>query len=133
LNYALDASAMVAYLEGEEGEVLVANLLSDPTAICYAHSINLCEVFYNANRQSGILTAKMAIKLLYTDGVIERRDMSRRFWQRVGGHKSRGRISLPDCFCLSLAEELSATAVTADRHEFERLIPLNIRPILFIR
>jgi uncharacterized protein with PIN domain len=44
LNYVLDASAMVAYLEGEPGAAVVASILADPTAICYAHSMNLCEV-----------------------------------------------------------------------------------------
>ena len=55
------------------------------------------------------------------------------YWQRVGGHKSRGGISLPDCFCIALAEELSAEVVTTDHGEFDRLVPLGIVPIKFIR
>jgi hypothetical protein len=41
LNHVLDACAMVAYTEGERGGSVVAALLSDPAAVCYAHSVNL--------------------------------------------------------------------------------------------
>ena len=124
---------MVAYLEGEPGGAVVAALLAAPNAVCYAHSINLCEVYYQGIRRNGIAAAQAAIASLYTDGVIERRDMSRQFWQRVGEHKARGRISLPDCFCISLAQELSGEVVTSDHHEFDPLVPLGIVPIKFIR
>jgi predicted DNA-binding protein (UPF0278 family) len=59
--------------------------------------------------------------------------MGRRFLQRVGDHKARGRISLPDCFCIALAQELSAEVVTSDHGEFDPLVPLGIVPIKFIR
>ena len=133
MNYALDASAMVAYLEGEPGANVVAALLSDPKAVCYAHSINLCEVFYQALRRSSLKDAQAAIAILFADGVIERSDMNRHFWERVGTHKSRGGISLPDCFCITLAQELSGEAVTSDHGEFDPLVPLGIVPIKFIR
>lgn len=124
---------MVAYTEGEPGGGIVAALLSDPSAVYYAHSINLCEVYYQAIRCSDSRTAKAAILALYRDGVIERRDMSRRLWQRVAAHKSRGRISLADCICIALAQDLSAAVVTSNHAEFGPLIPLGIVPIRFIR
>lgn len=133
MNHVLDACAMIAYLEGEDGADVVGNLLSDPDTVCYAHAINLCEVFYQALRASGLATAQAAIATLYADGVVERKDMSRRFWQRVGAHKARGGISLPDCFCISLAQELSAEVVTSDHGEFDALVPLGIVAIRFIR
>ena len=133
MNYVLDASAMIAYLEGELGDTVVAGLLSDPTAVCYAHSLNLCEVFYQGLRASNLRTARAAMATLRADGMKERRDMNRRFWQRVAGHKSRGGISLPDCFCITLAQEVGGEVVTSDHGEFDRLVPLGIVPILFIR
>src|SRR5436305_1015705 len=99
---------MVAYLEGELGDTVVAGFLADPLITCYAHSINLCEVYYQAVRASGVRIAREAIATLLGDGVVERKDMSRNFWQRVGMHKSRGGISIPDCFCISLAQRLNA-------------------------
>ncbi|MDQ2731918.1 MAG: PIN domain-containing protein [Armatimonadota bacterium] len=131
--HVLDASAMVAYLRCEPGSTVVRDLLAEPTALCYAHSINLCEVYYQSVRQSNPTTAAATIASLYADSVIERRDISRRFWQRVGQHKSRGRISLADCFCISLAQELAGEVVTSDHGEFDPLVPLNIVPINFIR
>ncbi len=133
MNHVLDASAMVAYLEGEPGGAVVAALLADPTAVCYAHSMNLCEVYYQGIRRNGIPAAKLAIESLFMDGVIERRDMSRPFWRRVGKLKADGRISLPDCFCILLAKELAGEVVTSDHREFDPLIALNIVSINFIR
>jgi PIN domain nuclease of toxin-antitoxin system len=131
--HVLDASAMVAYLGAEPGGLVVRALLNDPTTVCYAHTINLCEVYYNAIRLSDVPRARQTILNLFADGVIERQDMSQDFWQRVGEHKSRGRISLPDCFCISLAQELGGEVVTSDHGEFDPLVPLGIVPINFIR
>lgn len=124
---------MVAYTEGEPGGVVVAGILSNPSAVCYAHSVNLCEVYYQSIRRSDPATARAVKASLRRDGVIERRDMSRPFWQRVGEHKARGRIALPDCICVALAQELSAEVVTSDHGEFDPLVPLGIVPIKFIR
>ena len=48
MNYVFDACAIIAYMEGEPGGDAVAALLSDSAAACYAHSLNLCEVYYRA-------------------------------------------------------------------------------------
>ena len=124
---------MLAYIEGEIGQTVVASLLADPRSTCYAHSINLCEVYYQVMRRTDGRTARSAIASLRADGVVERQDMSRRFWQDVGLHKSRGGISLPDCFCITLAQKLAGEVVTSDHGEFDRLVPLGIVPITFIR
>jgi PIN domain nuclease of toxin-antitoxin system len=131
--HVFDASAMVAYLSGEQGELVVTALLADPSATCYAHTMNLCEVYYHLIRKTDVPRARQGILTLFADGVIERHDMNRRFWQRVGELKARGRISLPDCFCISLAQELHGEVVTSDHGEFDPLVPLGIVPINFIR
>ena len=124
---------MVAYAAGEPGGDVVDNLLRDPDAICYAHAVNLCEVYYGVLRATDEQTARQLITDLYADGVIERRDLSRRFWSRVGRLKARGGISLADCFCVALAQQLSGRVATADHGEFDPLVPLGICSILFIR
>jgi len=111
----------------------VRTLLLDSRTICYAHSVNLCEVYYDTIRRRDVKSAKEAVESLFADGVIERQDMSRNFWQRVGDLKSKGRVSIADCFGLALAQELSGEFVTADHHEFDPLVPLGIVPIKFIR
>ncbi len=112
---------------------MVDALLRDPTEPCYAHSVNLCEVYYDFVRNSNERTAREAISDLFADGVNERRDMSRRFWQAVGRHKARGRISLADCFCITLTQQLSGELLTTDHREFDPLVPLGLCPIHFIR
>ena len=67
--------------------------------------------------------ATQTILTLFADGVIERTDMSRHFWQRVGELKARGRIS----------QELGGEVVTSDHGEFDPLVPLGIVPVNFIR
>jgi predicted nucleic acid-binding protein len=124
---------MVAYLTGEPGGAMVDALLNDPNAVCYAHAVNLCEVFYDALRQVDKRQALQTIADLRAAGLVERQDMSRRFWQRVAELKARGRISLADCFGIALAQELSGEIVTSDHHEFDPLVSLNIVPIKFIR
>ena len=52
MNYVLDACAMIALLLQEPGEEVVWAHLLEKDATCWAHSINLCEVFYNFHRES---------------------------------------------------------------------------------
>jgi len=124
---------MVAYANGEPGGDVVDTLIRDPSALCYAHAVNLCEVYYGVLRAADDQTARQLISDLYADGVSERRDLSRRFWTRVGRLKARGKISLADCFCVALAQQLSGQVETADHKEFDPLVSLDLCPILFIR
>ena len=133
MNSVLDSSAMIAYLGGEPGAEVVEGFLLDSAAVCYAHSVSLCEVYYHYVRAHDVPTARKMIDALLADGVRERSDMDRDFWERVGDHKARGRIALGDCFCLALAEMLQAQVVTSDHREFDPLVARGICPIHFIR
>lgn len=124
---------MIAYLRGEEGGSEVDKLLVEPGARCVAHSVNLCEVYYDLVRQAGVRVAEEAIADLIGAGVWECADMDQPFWQRVGRIKSAGRISLADSFCLALADRVGGEVVTSDRHEFEAWVPRRLCPIRFIR
>ncbi len=133
MNHSLDACAMLAYLRGENGGTAVDALLQSPDEICYAHAINLLEVYYDFIRKHSEPVARQALKDLTEAGVITRRDMSQSFLYRVGQLKARGRISIADCFCIALAQTVSGQVITTDHHEFDALVPLGIVPILFIR
>lgn len=125
---------MIAYLTGETGADIVATILSNHVSTCYAHAINLCEVYYHCFRTAGEKKAKAAISFLEADGVVERRDIGTKFWQSVGELKVRGHIALADCFCIALAKELSGEIVTSDHKEFDPLVTLKVCPsIQFIR
>ena len=84
MNHALDACAMIAYLRGEQGFADVASLLTDPAQTCYAHAINLLEVYYDFIRRTDERSARTALRILASDGVREQRDINRPFMRRVG-------------------------------------------------
>ena len=129
----LEASALVAYVTPEPGATVVESLLDDPDTECYVHAINLCEVYYHSIRTSDEPTAWLVVESILAAGVIVRQDMDESFWRGLGQIKARGKISLADCFCLSLAIRLGGRVVTSDHGEFDPLVPLGLCPILFIR
>jgi PIN domain nuclease of toxin-antitoxin system len=133
MNYVLDACAMIAYLRNEPGAAVVDGLLQSPDNRCFAHSINLCEVYYDFIRASDEPTAREAIADLFHDGVVERKDLSRDFWFGVGQLKSRHRLSLADCHCVLLARRVDGEVVTSDHHEFDPLDQLGLCKVRFIR
>lgn len=129
----LDSSAMLAYLNNETGGAIVSAHLLDADTTCFAHVMNLCEVFYIAERRGGKSVAERAVHTLAQAGVVERSDIDTPFWQAVASLKAKGSIALPDCFCVCLAQRLGATVVTADRNEFTPIEQQGIVPVEFIR
>jgi len=129
----IDASALIAFLRDEPGADVVENVLSAPEK-CYAHALNLCEVYYDFFRASNQDAAEAAIADLLGLGIEERTDMDSEFWRDVGGLKAvHRRVSLADCCALALARRLGARVVTADRHEFEPILSVGVCQIDFIR
>jgi PIN domain nuclease of toxin-antitoxin system len=130
----LDASALIAFLAMEQGALVVRQALRDTSSVCYAHAVNLCEVYYHVARIRDLPTAARASQLLAAAGVIVREDMDSVFWQDAGQLKAMlARVSLADCFCLALARRTGGEVLTADHHEFDALVPQGICPIRFIR
>jgi predicted nucleic acid-binding protein len=130
----LDSNAMIAYLRDETGADVVEGLLLDPGSTTFAHSINLCEVYYDAVRMSGEADALSALTTLANLRIIFREDMDAALWQDAGRIKAvHRRVALADCFCIALARRLSAELVTSDHHEFDSLVPLSLCQIRFIR
>jgi PIN domain nuclease of toxin-antitoxin system len=134
MTIVLDASAMVAFLRDEVGADLVESALNDRTNICLAHAINLCEVFYDAVRERGEPAAMGLLQDLYTAGVQPRTDFDQAFWQEAGRYQAaQRRVSLADCFGVVLTRRVKGELLTADHHEFDRIVPLGLCPIRFIR
>jgi hypothetical protein len=123
MNYALDASAMIAFVSAEPGGDLVEQLLGDSNHQCFAHAANLCEVYYDACRADWAWPCfQPDFRSRELRGPIPNRHKPG-VWQRAGRLKAEARrISLADCFGLILSATLDAEFVTADRHEMEALI-----------
>ena len=108
MSTVIDASALIAFLRDESGAGVVENVLAGP-AKCYAHAINLCEVYYDFFRASNLETAESAISDLLGLGIEERADMDAEFWREAGTIKPvHRRVSLADCCALALARSLGA-------------------------
>ena|SRR2546421_5766933 len=133
MNIVLDACAMIALLRTEIGEDIVWNHLSNPNNACFAHAINLCEVYYDFRRDSGEAPADEAIRDLKDLGVIERTDLDEAFWKDAGTLKAGGGISLPDCLAVALTNRLGGTLLTSDHREFDPVAAAGVCPITFIR
>lgn len=134
LRSILDASAMTAFLEREPGGEIVRDLLTDLSRTCYAHAMNLCEVFYDFHRAGGETAAQEALEQLFSARLAPRADLDVEFWQAVGRLKSiHRRVSLADCCGIALAQRLGGELVTSDRHEMGPLEPLGLCPMRFIR
>jgi predicted nucleic acid-binding protein len=133
LDYVLDSGAIIAYFDGEPGGDMVANLLADPSHVCYCHAVNLAEVHYHFWRTADEAAADKVMETLRIDGLITREDMDESFWKAISRLKVNGNISIADCFCIALAQRLSAEVVTTDHREFDPLVPLGLCPITFIR
>ena len=135
----LDSSAMLAHLKGERGGELVAALLLDyeRDVAVFAHSINLCEAFYDLRRTFSEPEVESMIQSLLDDGVTERNDMDSAFWrdvaflihaQRSAGHN----IALGDACGIALARRVGGEFYTSDRTELHH-IKAEMCPVNFIR
>ena len=126
--YILDASAIIAYLRGEPGADAVSAILIDPSHVCLARALNLCEVYYDFYRSNGETAARDAVRDVLALGVQLRSDLSIDFWQMAGALKATvRRISLADCFAVALAQATGGSVLTSDHHEFDPLAEASVR------
>lgn len=131
--YVLDASAIIAWLRNEPGAGVVDNAVRDVNSQCFVHAINLCEVYYDAYRRSGVSRADSVVSDLAAVGVVERGDMDQAFWKDAGKLKAGGGISLPDCLGVALTNRVGGTFLTADHGELDKVAAAGICSITFIR
>lgn len=131
--YVLDACAVIAYLGNEPGADVVEQALLDPASRCLIHSINLCEVFYHFHRAGDEQAATDAVKDVRHLGIAERSDFDEEFWMESGRLKAQGRISLADCFAITLTNRTGGTLLTSDHHEMDKIAAAGTCSITFIR
>ncbi|MHB1459221.1 MAG: PIN domain-containing protein [Armatimonadota bacterium] len=130
----LDASALIAYLQGEPGGDLVNDILLNSADMCVAHAINLCEVYYGTRRDHGEQVAQQVLSILRMAGIATEVVMDENLWLSAGRIKADyKRVSLADCFCAALANRIGGEVLTSDRHEFEALAVAGVCKVRFIR
>jgi len=124
---------MIAYLRNEAGAEAVENAISSSESRCYAHSVNLCEVYYDFYKAGGSSAAEQAIEDLMLLGIIEKDKLDKDFWQSVGKLKAENKASLADCFAIATANQIRGTVLTSDHHEFDKIATDKVCSVEFIR
>jgi predicted nucleic acid-binding protein len=131
--------AMIALVRSEPGADLVFAALSAPGGQCFAHYVNLCEVFYTTTRRAGEDDGEAAIRLLIdTLGVIPYESPDADFYWEVGRLRAfatseRLALSLADCFCIATARALGGELLSCDHAELDSVAAMGLCTITFIR
>ena len=134
MNLVYDSNVLIAYMEDEPGAEEVEKLLSDRSNIGFIHTINLCEIFYHVRRKHGEEAAQAAYTWIQEINLTIEEKLDEDLWQAAGRIKADyRRVSLADCICAALANQVSGELVTCDRHEIEALADAGVCKVRFIR
>lgn len=120
----LDASAILAFLQGEPGEEVVRQALQ--SGHCVVSAANQAEVIAKALDHGGAPDAIKTIlaELAYTVLDIKAEDGAQAGWMRA--HTRAIGLSLGDRLCLAVAQRLKAKVLTADRPWLALAEPLGM-------
>ncbi len=122
-TYVLDACALLALLNDEEGADLVEDLLvqgQNDECSLLMHYVNLGEVYYFVYRQmgeqlaNGVYAAIVELPIRFV-GISELQLLTE------GRIKAVHRVAYADAFAIALCLMEDATLVTADHHEIDPL------------
>ncbi|MEW6620346.1 MAG: type II toxin-antitoxin system VapC family toxin [bacterium] len=132
-SFILDACAVIAFLNAEEGGEKVKDLLENKDNNVYLHHINLCEVYYGYYKADGIKRAEKVLNDLEQLPIRYIEDMSIEFLKIVGKYKASYQISLADAFVIGLAETLKGKVVTTDHKEFDPIDNAKLVKFFWLR
>lgn len=107
----LDASALLAFLNGEPGSNLVADAIAAGAGAC---TVNLAETAHKLVR-GGMPFGEVVVLIERLPVTIHSADLSLALSAaRLQPHTKRFGLSLADCFCLALGERENRPVLTAD-------------------
>jgi PIN domain nuclease of toxin-antitoxin system len=134
MNLVYDAGALIALIEGEPGAEGVQALISDPSNSGIIHTINMCEVFYDASRRHGEEAAQASYEGFLSLGLSVHDVLDEELWQAAARIKADyRRVSLADCICVALANQIDGEVVTTDHREMDPLAADGVCKVIFIR
>jgi PIN domain nuclease of toxin-antitoxin system len=132
----LDACAMIAFFNNEEGADKVEELLwqgnQAPNSL-FMHEINLLEIYYGVYRdESRELAEQTYVKILDLPIKVVR-GLRKNVFKEAGRLKAAYRISLADSIALAEAKIRRIPLVTCDHHEFDPIQDKNELDFYWIR
>jgi predicted nucleic acid-binding protein len=122
-NYLLDACALLAFYDSEEGADVVSELIDSAErgeVTLSMNAANLIEVYYDRVRKLGSDEADDTIRNIYEDSpitIIE--ENSRAIVREAAYFKATGKMSFADAILAATARCTGATVVTCDHVELE--------------
>jgi predicted nucleic acid-binding protein len=136
-NYILDACAVIAFFNGEEGAVVVRGLLDrarNNEITLTMNAVNLIEVYYDRIREIGTEQADAIIQDIYDTFPISIIETINPVIVREAAHlKALGKMSFADTILVATASYSGATIVTCDHIELEPVERQGHIPFLWIR
>ncbi len=131
-KYVLDACALIAYFNHENGSDIVEQILLEENER-YVSIINVFEVCYDLERNSkesiglGVYEDIQKLPITVID-TIDSKQIEHAIY-----FKNNFKISVADSFALGLAKKLSGILITADHHEFDPIDESRLLDFLWIR
>ena len=119
-GYLLDACALIAFFNKEEGADVVERLFENKAEI-FVSIVNVYEVYYDDCRTDGEEKAKELLADIEKLPIKIIRNIDKEVIIKAARFKVDFSISLADSIALGLGKELSAKVVTADHHEFDKI------------
>nr|VFJ46058.1 MAG: Predicted nucleic acid-binding protein, contains PIN domain [Candidatus Kentron sp. FM]VFJ73057.1 MAG: Predicted nucleic acid-binding protein, contains PIN domain [Candidatus Kentron sp. FM]VFK06419.1 MAG: Predicted nucleic acid-binding protein, contains PIN domain [Candidatus Kentron sp. FM] len=119
-KYVLDTSALLAFIEEEEGVEIIDGLLegaSDKKNNIYISTVSAIEVFYISMQEQGRAVAEERLELLEIFPLIQE-PLTPDLCRTIGKLKATKPMSFADCCIAGLAKEKNAVLVHKDP-EFE--------------
>jgi len=124
MNYFLDACALLAFLNNEEGAEKIEDFLNQAAANTVTVSmsiVNLLEVYYGELRDKGADVAQIVLDMVQHCSINIVNTISVKVFQEAARLKVSYKMSLADCIGLATALEFSGQFVTSDHHELEEV------------
>ncbi len=129
----LDACALIAFLNGEDGADVVTQVFLEISQVEIA-AINVLEIAYDAVRRSGVASAAIRVmEIINALPVKIRWDLDPSLIAAAATFKTRFRISIADSVALAFAQQKQAPLVTCDHHEFDPIEAAGASRFVWIR
>ena len=135
-KFVLDACAMIAFLNDEEGAQKVEQLLSQgdrtPNTL-FIHEINLLEIYYGVYRDENKELAEQTYVKVVNLPIKVVTGLRKNVFKEAGRLKAIYKISLADSIALAEARIRRIPLVTCDHHEFDPIQDRNELDFFWIR
>jgi uncharacterized protein len=136
-NYLLDACALIAFSDEEDGVIVVKELLhrAERREIAISiHAANLIEVYYDRIRAIGSDAADTLIHGIYdVFPITVINTFSPAIVREAAYFKADGKMSFADAILVATARRTGATIVTCDHAELEPVEQRGLVSFLWIR